>query len=254
MLTQAQIQEKLGSENLDQWLELWRVEQGPAKPGSLELMAAAIPFAAGRNLHVFDLGCGSGDAGRVILSRFANARIDFVDRDPFFVSLCSAVNQRDGICGRTLLHDLSAPDWRDAFENDYDVVVAANSLHWFSIDQAANLFADTLELLRPGGCFLFMEPVCAEALFASGFATWRSTQPSHHKPEDWMNFWSRVNNLLGCDYIKEQFGQRDGQSRIGDSLSVMGWVQLLKNAGFEWIDILLRDTEKVVVAAQKPRR
>jgi len=251
-MTQAQIAEKLRGEDLDELLELWRTEQGPAKPGSLELMAAAIPFPADQNLHVLDLCCGTGDAGRVISSRFPNARIDFVDRDLFFTSLCSAVNQRDGIYGRTLVRDLSDPGWHDGFHNDYDVVVAANCLHWFSIEQVTQLFADILGLLRPGGTFLFMEPVSTEAAFASGFAAWRSKQPSQHKHEDWIQFWSRVNTLLGFDYVKT-LGERDDQDRIGDTLSVMGWVQLLTNAGFESIDILLRDAEKMVSAALKPR-
>ena len=251
MVTQTQIAEKLRGEDLDEWLELWRAEQGPAKRGSLELMAAAIPLPAGKNLHVVDLCCGPGDAGRVISSRFPNARIDFVDRDLFFISLCSAVNERDGTRGRTLVRDLLAPDWRRGFQGDYDVVVAANCLHWFSIERATQLFLDILELLRPGGSFLFLEPVGTEAPFASGFARWRSTQPSQHRPEDWIKFWSRVNTLLGYEYVKE-LGECDDQNRIGDKLSVMGWVQLVKNAGFESIDILLRDAEKVVSAALKP--
>ncbi|MGH9480701.1 MAG: class I SAM-dependent methyltransferase [Terriglobales bacterium] len=252
-ITEAQIAEELRSEDLDEWLRLWRTEQGPAKPGSLELMAAAIPFAPDKNLHVLDLGCGPGDAGRVIASRFPNARTDFVDRDLFFISLCAAVNQRDGIHGRTLVRDLSASGWRRDFQSDYDVVVAANSLHWFSLEQAAQLFADIFVLLRRGGSFLFMEPVSTEAPFASGFARWRNTQPSQHRSEDWINFWSRVNRLLGYDYIKAEFGERDDQQHIGDRLTVMGWVRLLKNAGFESADILLRDPEKVVLAALKPR-
>ena len=249
-LTQAEIAGKIRGEDLDEWLELWRTEQGPAKPGSLELMAAVIPIPAGKSLHVLDLCCGTGDAGRVISSRFPNARIDFVDRDLFFISLCSAVNQRDGIYGRTLVRDLLDPEWRRGLENDYDVVAAANCLHWFGMDEAAQLFADILELLRSGGSFLFLEPVGNEAPFASGFARWRSTQPSQHRPDDWVKFWSRVNTLLGCDYFKE-LGARD-ENHIDDKLSVLGWVQLLRNAGFETIDILLRDTEKVVAAARKP--
>ena len=228
-VTQTQIAEKLHDEDLDEWLQLWRAEQGPAKPGSLELMAAAIPFPADKNLHVLDLGCGPGDAGRVISSGFPNARIDFVDRDLFFISLCSAVNQRDGTHGQTLVRDLSDPDWRRGFQHDYDVVVAANCPHWFSIQRATQLFADILELLGSGGSFLFMEPVGNEVPFASEFATWRSTQPSQHRPEDWIKFWSRVNTLLGYDYVKEQLGDRH-QNRIDDKLAVMGWVQLLKNA------------------------
>jgi len=60
-----------------------------------------------------------------------------------------------------------------------------------------------------------------------------------------------VNALLGCDY--GFLGDPpDDQNRIGDKLSVMGWVDLLTDAGFESIDILLRDTEKVLLAGVKP--
>jgi len=131
-------------------------------------------------------------------------------------------------------------------------VVAANCLHWFRLAQASPLFADIFAMLRPGGAFLFLEPVGVEAPFASGFATWKSTQPSQHRREDWINFWSRVNNLLGCEYMNMR-AQPDAQSHIGDTLPVLGWIQLLKNAGFESIDILLRDTEKVVAAAIRGR-
>jgi SAM-dependent methyltransferase len=148
--------------------------------------------------------------------------------------------------------DLLDPDWRRDFQNDYDVAIAVNCLHWFSLERAARLFAEIFALLRSGGSFLFLEPVSAEAPFASGFATWQSTQPSQHSPDNWMKFWSRVNTLMGYDYVKEALGERN-QDRIDDKLPVMGWVQLLENAGFESIDILLRDPEKVVAAALKPR-
>src|SRR5215469_10681882 len=99
--TQAEIEEKLRGEDLDTWLDLWRTEQGPAKPDALKLIAAAIPFPVERSLRVLDAGCGTGDAGRAVHSRFPNARIDFVDRNEFFAALCDAVNRRDGIGGKT---------------------------------------------------------------------------------------------------------------------------------------------------------
>ena len=248
-MTQAEIAEKLRGEDLDQWLELWRTEQGPAKPASLELMAAAIPWPIDKNLHVLDLCCGTGDSGRAIAARYPNARVDFVDRDVFFVSLCAAVNQRDGVRGQTLARNLLDADWRRDLGADYDVVVAANCLHWFTIDQAPGLFREIFALLRSGGSFLFMEPVSTEAPFASGFAEWRSRQPSQHSHENWITFWSRVNKLLGYDYIDLQ--GKPPEHVIGDRLSVLGWIGLLKDAGFQSIDVLLRDPEKVVVAAVK---
>jgi SAM-dependent methyltransferase len=249
--TQAEIENKLRGEDLNTWLDLWRAEQGPAKPAALMLIAAAIPFPVDRSLRVLDVGCGTGDAGRVIHSQFPRARIDFVDRNEFFVSLCEAVNRRDGITGQTLMRDLSAPDWQRDFASDYDVVVAVNTAHWFSLAKATELFGDIFRSLRSGGVFLLMEPVGAEPPFAPGFDAWKKQQPAQHKYEDWRRFWSRVNALVGYDY--GFLGDpSDGQNRIGDQLSAMGWGDLLTDAGFQSIDILLRDAEKVVLAGIKP--
>jgi SAM-dependent methyltransferase len=248
--TQAEIEDKLRGEDLNTWLDLWRAEQGPAKPAALKLITAAIPFPIDQSLRVLDVGCGSGDAGRAIHSRFPQARIDFVDRNEFFVSLCAAVNRRDGIGGRTWVRDLSEANWRRDLAGNYDVVVAVNTMHWFSLARATELFSDIFQSLRSGGVFLLMEPAGTDPPFASGFAAWQKEQPSQHKYEDWRRFWSRVDALLGYDY--GFLGEPGDQNRIGDRLSVMQWVGLFRGAGFESIDILMRDAEKVVLAGIKP--
>jgi SAM-dependent methyltransferase len=249
--TQAEIADELRGEDLNTWLDLWHAEQGPAKPAALELIAAAIPFPIDQSLRVLDLGCGAGDAGRAIHSRFPHARIDSVDRNEFFVALCGAVNRRDGIGGRTLVHDLEERNWRRDLESDYDVIVAVNAVHWFSLAKAAELFGDIFRSLRSGGVFLLMEPAGAAPPFAPGFEAWKKEQPSQHNYEDWRRFWSRVKALIGYDY-GFLGNPPDYQNRIGDGLSVMQWVGLLTDAGFGSIDILLRDAEKVVVAGAKP--
>jgi SAM-dependent methyltransferase len=249
--TQAEIEGKLRGEDLNTWLDLWHAEQGPAKPAALKLIAAAIPFPIDQSLRVLDLGCGAGDAGRAIHSRFPNARIDSVDRNEFFVALCGAVNRRDGIGGRALVHDLEERNWRRDLESDYDVIVAVNAVHWFSLAKAAELFGDIFRSLRSGGVFLLMEPAGAAPPFAPGFEAWKKEQPSQHNYEDWRRFWSRVKALIGCDY-GFLGNPPDYQNRIGEGLSVMQWVGLLTDAGFGSTDILLRDAEKVVVASAKP--
>lgn len=251
MPTLAEIDEKLRRENLDAWLDLWHAEQGPAKPAALQLIAAAIPFPTDRGLRVLDVGCGPGDAGRAVHSRFPHASIDSVDRNEFFVSLCDAVNRRDGIAGRRWVQDLNEANWRCNLRGDYDVVMAVNAVHWFSVAKAARLFGDIYELLRSGGVVLLMEPAGVEPPFAPGFQAWKKEQPSQHRYEDWRRFWSRVQALVGCDY--GFLGDPpDNSGRIGDGLSVRRWVSLLRDAGWASIDVLLRDSEKVVLAAVKP--
>ena len=254
--TRAAIDDKLRGEDLNAWLDLWRAEQGPAKPGALKLIAATIPFSLDRRLHVLDLGCGPGDAGRTIQSRYPRASTDFVDGNEFFVSLCDAINRRDGIAGQTLLRDLSEVDWWPDLANDYDVAVAVNAVHWLSRTEAAALFHNIFQSLRSGGVFLLMEPASAEPVFAPGFDTWRQQRPAQHNPENWQRFWSRVNALVGYDYgflgKPPNDNESDAQGRIGDGLSVMQWVGLLTDAGFEPVDILLRDAEKAVLATVRP--
>jgi hypothetical protein len=134
---------------------------------------------------------------------------------------------------------------------DYDVVVAVNAVHWFSLAGGTELFGDIFRSLRSGGVFLLMEPVGAEPLFAPGFDAWRKEQPSQHKYDDWRRFWSRANALVGYDY--GFLGDPPaGQNRIGDGFSVMQWFGLLMDAGFRSTDMLLRDAEKVVLASVKP--
>jgi hypothetical protein len=58
ILTQVEVEDKLRGQDLNTWLQLWQAEQGPAKLGSLKLMAAAIPFPDDKNLRVLDLCCG----------------------------------------------------------------------------------------------------------------------------------------------------------------------------------------------------
>jgi len=248
--TQAEIEDKLRGEDLNTWLDLWHTEQGPAKPDALKLIAAAIPSQVGQGLRVLDVGCGPGDAGRAVHSRFPHGRVDFVDRNEFFVALCSAVNRRDGVGGRTWARDLSKPDWRRDMASDYDVVVAVNTMHWLSLPGAAKLCVDIFQSLRSGGVFMLMEPATTEPPFAPGFQTWQKQQPSQHRYEDWRRFWSRVNALVGYDY--GFLGDPDDQDCIGDALTVMQWVGLLTDAGFKLTDILLRDAEKAVVACVKP--
>jgi SAM-dependent methyltransferase len=248
--TLVEIEDKLRGEDLNEWLDLWHAEQGPAKPGALKLIAAAIPFATEQDLKVIDVGCGPGDTGRMIHARFPHASVDFLDRNEFFVALCGAVNRRDGIGGRTWVRDLSEPDWRRGLDTNYDVAVAVNTVHWFSLEQAGKLLGEILQLLRPGGMFVLMEPAGVEPLFAPGFQAWQKEQPSQHRYDDWRRFWSRVKALLGYDY--GFLGEPDDEGHMGDTLSVKQWIHLLTETGYGSVDILLRDSEKVVLASVRP--
>jgi SAM-dependent methyltransferase len=214
----SQIAEKIGGENLDEWLALWLASQGGERRNrGFELIASALPFSVDEDLLVLDLCCGPGDLGRVIRGRFPKARVDCVDRDPFLLALCKALIHRVGIGGQTFVRDLWKAGWHEGLSRDYHVVASAAALHWFDVERLTELFGDVFRMLRPGRAFLFAEPHRVEAPFAPGVLKWRKdewrrTIPDYD-PQSWERCWARAEALLGYDH-REVLEQRRLDARL----------------------------------------
>ncbi|MBV9415609.1 MAG: class I SAM-dependent methyltransferase [Solirubrobacterales bacterium] len=247
-ISPLEIDKRIGG-HIDELLELWWAEQGASKPKDLELIALATPFSRDKSIRALDLCCGPGDAGRAIRQLYPKAQIDWVDRDPFLTSMCRAVNQRDGIPGRLVVRDLEDDGWLDELPGGYDIVTAVNALHWFDPRRAVELVNEVHGALQRGGVFVVAEPASPETPFAPGFEEWKAKQPPRYTRENWEQFWSTANALLGYDHTA-LLGPRDA-NRIGDHLSVVGWMRLLEGGGFELIDVLWRDADQVIIAASK---
>lgn len=247
-ISQAEIDARI-HDHIDELLELWWAEQGASKTNDLQLIASAIPFPRSQAIRALDLCCGPGDAGRAIRQAYPTAHIDGIDRDPFLTSICRAVNQRDRIPGTLVVGDLTDDGWLNQLPGNYDVGAAVNALHWFNAGRAAQLLEDVHGTLRAGGLLLIAEPACPEAPFVAGFDDWKARQPPRYTRENWERFWSRANALLGYDHTT-RLGSPHAD-RIGDDMSVAGWIHLLRRAGFGPIDVLLRDADQVVIGALK---
>src|SRR5947209_10917109 len=197
-ISQVEIDARIGN-HLDELLKLWWAEQGASKPRDLQLIASALPFPRDQPVRVLDLCCGPGDVGRAIRHAYANAQIDFVDRDLFLASICAGVNRRDRVPGKIVIADLADDGWQTGLSNDYHAVTIVNALHWFGIPRAEQLLQDIHAVLRGGGVLVFAEPVSPEVPFAAGFETWKASQPPRYSRENWERFWSTANGILGYE-------------------------------------------------------
>ena len=186
-ISQAEIDARIRP-HIDDLLALWWAEQGTSKPNDLALIASAIPFPRDQPIRVLDLCCGPGDVGRAIRKIYPNAHVDGIDRDPFFMSICSATNQRERVPGKLVTRDLQDDGWLDELPGDYDVIATVNALHWFDEGRARRLIEDAHGALRGGGVFLLAEPASAEAPFAAGFDAWKATRPPRYSHENWQRF------------------------------------------------------------------
>src|SRR5262249_3371092 len=117
-------------------------------------------------------------------------------------------------------------------------------------DRAAQLLEDVHRSLRAGGLFLLAEPACPETPFVAGFEDWKNKQPPRYTRENWERFWSRANALLGYDHTKLLGPSQT--NRIGEGMTVAGWIGLLARAGFGSVDVLQRDADQVILGALTP--
>jgi len=238
-------------DHVEELLHLWWAEQGGAtKDRDLQIVSSSVPFPRDRALRVMDLCCGPGDLGRAIRQYYPDADVDFVDRDPMLLSICRGFNVRAGVPGTYRQLDLNDDSWwQNLAANQYDVIAAANAMHWLSAERADAVFRRVHGLLHDRGAFLFAEPVGPDGPFAPGFDEWKTRQPSRYEQGNWKAFWDRANSLLGYDHT-EFLGSREG-NRIGDTMTVRGWIDLAAASDFETVDVLWRDADVVIVAAQK---
>jgi SAM-dependent methyltransferase len=238
-------------DHVEELLHLWWAEQGGAtKDRDLRIISACIPYPRDRALRAVDLCCGPGDLGRVIRQDYPNARVDFVDRDPLLLSICREFNRGVQMSGTYRQLDLNDESWaHDLPAREYDVIAVANAIHWLSLNRAQAVVADIHRLLDDGGTFLFAEPASPEVPFASGFDDWKTGQPARYAVENWKAFWNRANSLIGYDHT-ELLGSR-AEGRIGDGMTVRGWIDLVATCGFQTVDVLWRDADVVIVAARK---
>ncbi len=238
-------------DHVDELLRLWWAEQGGAtKDRDLQIVSSSIPSPRGRPLRAVDLCCGPGDLGRAIRQHHPNAHIDFVDRDPLLLSICRGFNGRTGMPGTYRQLDLDDESWCQGLPaRHYDVIAIANALHWLSATRAGAVLADIHRLLDDGGALLFAEPASPEVPFAPGFDAWKTRQPSRYEPGNWHAFWDRANSLVGYDHTELLGSPKDG--RIGDGITVRGSIDLVDRSRFQAVDVLWRDADVVIVAAQK---
>ncbi|MFI6041577.1 class I SAM-dependent methyltransferase [Nocardia sp. NPDC051321] len=136
------------------WIDRWDRQQEGYLPDR-EIMFAVIADAVAANTDrpdplVLDVACGPGSLGARIRERLPRARVIGIDADPVLLELARTAYGFDLVD-----RNLADPAWTaDLPAEPIDAIVSTTALHWLGADQLAALYAQSAELLRPGGIFL----------------------------------------------------------------------------------------------------
>jgi len=128
---------------------------------------AASVCAAREPGKILDVACGSGMYGFSALKRFASARLASADW-PGVLELVRPTAEKLGLSERVEFRP------GDIFTSDlgsgYDLILAANIFHHFSLEQCAKLSRRLYAATAPGGLLMIVDTVADEAREKEQFA------------------------------------------------------------------------------------
>ncbi len=134
-----------------------------AIPGAdlqLQVIMKIVELWRPNTSKILDIGCGDGILGRMLLERFPEAKVTFID---FSEPMLSAVRDKvAGVRGATVLKaDFSTPSWSNAVADSspFEVIVSGFAIHHQPDYRKKALYAEIHEHLAPEGIFLNLEHV-----------------------------------------------------------------------------------------------
>lgn len=203
----------------------------PHYTGMIDALVLAMPFPAGSELRVVDLGSGTGSVALRVKSRFPRARMTCVDFSPNMLDVA-----RRRLTGLEGMQFIEADLTKFHFPETYDAVVSSLALHHIQAEnQKRDLYGRIYSALAPGGVFWNADAVLATSapLQDLYMEKWkehmRRTVPQKEIEETWM--------------VKH--AAEDHPKRLLDELR---WLQ---EAGFTEPDVIWKEFYFAVFGARK---
>ena len=239
-------------------MENWKTEK--LTETYLEGVRGAIPFANEqidillRIINFFkpdvtsflDLGCGDGILGRMVLSKWTNARAVFVDYSEPMIKAAKSKNQQYQDQSSFAISDFGNAEWLVSISKEFpvDVVISGFSIHHQPDNNKKRIYRDIFDqILNPGGVFLNLEQVKSptqeiEAIFNDFFM-------------DSMQKYQRENNgSISIETIEQGFYEDKKVNILSPIDEQCLW---LREIGFTQVDCYFKAFEMAIFGGVKPK-
>lgn len=196
----------------------------------MQALIDALPFSKKDRLRIVDLGCGTGNLSKKLISVYPNAHITCVDMAENMLKMAKAKLKNN--------HNIKfwLGDIRDFnYKEKYDVIVASMVLHHVEGKDKWRFYRRLYNSLSKRGAFLCID------IFLS---------PNSHLQKLYMNKWKAFMKANGLpkNRIDDMIARHQREDRpviFTDELAIM------HKAGFKCVDVILKHYNFAVYGSKK---
>ena len=197
----------------------------------VEAIVNSIPFKRDDEIEVIDLGCGTGTISRAILDLYPNARFTCVDMAPNMLKMA----ERKLVDAKEVRF-INCDFYKFEFDKKYDAVVSSLALHHLiTDDDKLGFYRKISDSIKPGGIFVNGDVV----------------QASHQWLYDM--YMEKLKEYMAksipLDEIEKTWVPL--HYREDNPMAMMKHIELLKEAGFNTMDIVWKYYNFAVYIAMK---
>ena len=149
------------------------------------VLVDCLPFAENDSFRVIDLGCGTGNLGKMIADKFPNAEIVCVD---FSEDMLKSAKEKIGGRAEYILGDFNSFE----FDGKFDAVVSSLALHHLETDaDKSNFYLKMYDAMNENAVHLNFENVLSEndKVQDIAIAKWRQFMQQSFSDEEIDNVW-----------------------------------------------------------------
>ena len=224
-------------ENVARWVAT-AGERERGRSAARQLLAELLAFDADDAFTFVDLGAGTGAAARAVLDRYPSSQAVLADYSPQMMEEGRrALADYEGRY-RYVEIDLAEGHWPDELDGGLEAVISSLCVHHVPDERKRMLFGEVLSRLAPGGWYLNYDPVRADDPAVE--AAWQQVQDlrdpeaaerrAHRSPEEHARFENHVRHITT---LEVQLG-------------------LLREAGFEAVDVYWKELDHVIIGGRRP--
>lgn len=245
---------------MKKFLEEWEKQQNSLIERREERFS--FMFEITRNLgftvrNILDLGCGPGSLSIRASHEFPDANIFAVDFDPVLLKLA-----RFGCQGKRIEvveGNLAGDTWNSTLEGiKFDAVLSTTALHWISYPDLKRLYSKIFSMMSESSVFLdgdHFHSIHENESINKRYEEIRNkisiAELRKSSALDWDKWWDMIRESNEFSKEIQERGMRYGSGAHDQGLSLEDHITLLKNAGFEKIDLAWKYLDNCVLMAIK---